>query len=138
MVHEAILFPSLLFTAGKMTGCCASGCHNRSEKGFKMYRFPANISRKEKWENAVSRLGWKSTSSTFLCQVPRTLAVAFCLSDYRYTHIMRCCVLNIVRLTALKSPLTRSVSVLGGHKMAFKFTPEGDGSVIIFFGFSTT
>ena len=40
--------------------------------------------------------------------------------------------LFIVRLTALKPPLTCSVSVFGGHKMAFKFTPEGDGSVIIF------
>ena len=79
---EPFCFQIYTCTTGKMTGCCAFGCHNRSEKGFKMYRFPANIHRKKIWENTVSRLGWKSTSSSFLCQVglSLTLTLSLCLS----------------------------------------------------------
>uniref|UniRef100_A0A8C4Q829 THAP domain-containing protein 1 n=1 Tax=Eptatretus burgeri TaxID=7764 RepID=A0A8C4Q829_EPTBU len=51
-----------------MTGCCAFGCTNRSEKGFKMYRFPADAGRKKIWENKVRRLRWKPSSTSFLCQ----------------------------------------------------------------------
>nr|XP_054757276.1 uncharacterized protein LOC129263389 [Lytechinus pictus] len=52
-----------------MTGCCALGCTNRSEKGFHMFRFPSNPERRKLWENKVRRVGWKPTSSTFLCEV---------------------------------------------------------------------
>uniref|UniRef100_A0A8C4R2C5 THAP domain-containing protein 1 n=1 Tax=Eptatretus burgeri TaxID=7764 RepID=A0A8C4R2C5_EPTBU len=51
-----------------MTGCCAIGCTNRSERGFKMYRFPADPGRKKIWENKVRRLRWTPTSGSFLCQ----------------------------------------------------------------------
>uniref|UniRef100_UPI00358FE84F zinc finger protein 570-like isoform X1 n=1 Tax=Myxine glutinosa TaxID=7769 RepID=UPI00358FE84F len=52
-----------------MTGCSACGCTNRTEKGFKMYRFPSDAKRRKIWENRVSRVGWKVTSSSVLCQV---------------------------------------------------------------------
>ncbi|XP_034048143.1 uncharacterized protein LOC117529457 isoform X2 [Thalassophryne amazonica] len=51
-----------------MPGCCAFGCTNRHEKGFKMYRFPSDPNRRQIWENKVSRVGWKLTSSSKLCE----------------------------------------------------------------------
>ncbi|XP_076056684.1 uncharacterized protein LOC143034472 isoform X2 [Oratosquilla oratoria] len=51
-----------------MPGCCAFGCTNRNDKGFKMYRFPSDPNRRELWENKVNRVGWKSTSSSRLCE----------------------------------------------------------------------
>uniref|UniRef100_UPI00358F8F6E THAP domain-containing protein 2-like n=1 Tax=Myxine glutinosa TaxID=7769 RepID=UPI00358F8F6E len=51
-----------------LEGCCAIGCTNRSERGFKMYRFPADPGRKKIWENKVRRLRWKPTRGSFLCQ----------------------------------------------------------------------
>ncbi|XP_030835891.1 THAP domain-containing protein 2-like [Strongylocentrotus purpuratus] len=36
-----------------MTGCCAFGCSNKSEKGYKMYRFPADPQRRKIWENKI-------------------------------------------------------------------------------------
>uniref|UniRef100_UPI00358E7F5C uncharacterized protein n=1 Tax=Myxine glutinosa TaxID=7769 RepID=UPI00358E7F5C len=52
----------------KMPGCCAFGCTNRHDKGFKMYRFPSDPNRRKIWENKVSRVGWKSASSSKLCE----------------------------------------------------------------------
>uniref|UniRef100_A0A8C4QJV2 THAP-type domain-containing protein n=1 Tax=Eptatretus burgeri TaxID=7764 RepID=A0A8C4QJV2_EPTBU len=46
-----------------MTGCCAFGCSNRSEKGFHMYRFPRNPERRKLWVKRVRRVGWELTSS---------------------------------------------------------------------------
>ena len=40
----------------KMTGCCTFGCTKRTEKGFKMYRFPSDAKRRKIWENRVSRV----------------------------------------------------------------------------------
>ncbi|XP_038068148.1 uncharacterized protein LOC119737683 isoform X2 [Patiria miniata] len=38
-----------------MTGCCAKGCSNRPEKGFKMHRFPRNPHRRKLWEEKVNQ-----------------------------------------------------------------------------------
>uniref|UniRef100_UPI00358EC00C THAP domain-containing protein 1-like n=1 Tax=Myxine glutinosa TaxID=7769 RepID=UPI00358EC00C len=51
-----------------MPGCCAFGCTNRHDKGFKMYRFPSDPNRRKIWENKVSRVGWKPASSSKLCE----------------------------------------------------------------------
>lgn len=58
-----------------MTGCCAFGCSNKSEKGYKMYRFPADPQRRKIWEKKVSRVGWKPTSSSCLCEVRSAISV---------------------------------------------------------------
>ncbi|XP_054646416.1 uncharacterized protein LOC129189101 isoform X3 [Dunckerocampus dactyliophorus] len=55
-----------------MPGCCAFGCTNRHEKGFKLYRFPSDVNRRTIWENKINRLGWKPNSSSKLCEITKT------------------------------------------------------------------
>lgn len=52
-----------------MPGCSAYKCTNRSEKGYKLYRFPSNPERRKIWRNKVNRLNWEPTHSSYLCQV---------------------------------------------------------------------
>ena len=57
--------------AGKSTGYCAFEC-KKGLKGILDAQIAANIHRKNVWENAVSRFGWKPTSSSFLCETSCT------------------------------------------------------------------
>ncbi|XP_076148069.1 uncharacterized protein LOC143132434 [Alosa pseudoharengus] len=48
--------PPVLFPSGRTMVCCAAtGCSNRSEQGFRMYGFPIETYRREKWLAMVSR-----------------------------------------------------------------------------------
>uniref|UniRef100_H2Z4S2 THAP-type domain-containing protein n=1 Tax=Ciona savignyi TaxID=51511 RepID=H2Z4S2_CIOSA len=51
-------------------GCCsAPNCKNRTEKGFKMYRFPTDSTLKRIWLRNCRRANWMPTTSSRLCQV---------------------------------------------------------------------
>ena len=43
------------FVWDKMTGCCAVGCTNRPEKGYKMHCLPADDDQRKKWLSKISR-----------------------------------------------------------------------------------
>ncbi|XP_071818380.1 uncharacterized protein [Apostichopus japonicus] len=52
-----------------MGGCSALRCTNRSEKGFKMFKYPSDPARRKVWEDKVNREGWTSSRSSCLCEV---------------------------------------------------------------------
>lgn len=56
-----------------MPGCCAYGCHNRSENGFKMNIFPRNKERRALWAVRVKRDNWTPTDNSYLCEVNNEL-----------------------------------------------------------------
>uniref|UniRef100_A0A1B6EE59 THAP-type domain-containing protein n=1 Tax=Clastoptera arizonana TaxID=38151 RepID=A0A1B6EE59_9HEMI len=57
-----------------MVCCAAINCSNRTEKGFRLFRFPADSKRKAKWvqnmrRHHVSKYGtWKS-QGTYICEI---------------------------------------------------------------------
>lgn len=52
-----------------MPGCSAFGCTNRREKGFKVFKFPADEQIRESWKTKVNRLGWEPSINSVLCEV---------------------------------------------------------------------
>ncbi|XP_033124860.1 serine racemase-like isoform X2 [Anneissia japonica] len=52
-----------------MTGCSAVGCKSRPEKNVRLFRFPSDKSRRKLWEVKLSRLNWKPTNNSRLCEV---------------------------------------------------------------------
>ena len=52
-----------------MPWCSACGCANRTEKGFKVYKFPSNLERRKIWRDKVKRLGWEPSSGSYICEV---------------------------------------------------------------------
>lgn len=48
-----------------MPACCAKNCHNRSEQGFRLFRFPSDQKRKEIWIKQCNRI---PTKSSRLCE----------------------------------------------------------------------
>lgn len=55
-----------------MTGCCAVGCSNRSEKGYKLFYLPrgkSNEDRRRTWLLRIRRKDFKPTNRTALCEV---------------------------------------------------------------------
>ena len=60
------------------SSCCAVGCKNRcsKKKGIKLYTFPKDPVRREQWECAVRREGWKANKYSRICSahfVSRTI-----------------------------------------------------------------
>uniref|UniRef100_T1JB72 THAP-type domain-containing protein n=1 Tax=Strigamia maritima TaxID=126957 RepID=T1JB72_STRMM len=51
-----------------MPCCSAVGCSNRSERGFRLFKFPANINRRQVWITNCRRDNWVPTKSSFLCE----------------------------------------------------------------------
>lgn len=49
--------------------CSAVNCTNRSNQGFRLFRFPAQPERRKVWINNSRRDQWKPTESSRLCQV---------------------------------------------------------------------
>ena len=50
--------------------CCAVGCDNNKGKikdGFKFYRIPKEITRRNKWIAAIKRDHWTPTEHSRLC-----------------------------------------------------------------------
>ena len=54
---------------GNMPCCAAVNCANRTEKGFRLYRFPADPIRRAVWAARVKRDNWAPTDYSYLCQV---------------------------------------------------------------------
>lgn len=52
-----------------MTGCCISGCNNRSENGHAMRRFPNDPATKKIWLKAIGRENWKPSKYSAVCEV---------------------------------------------------------------------
>ncbi len=55
-----------------MVCCAAWGCSNRSEKGVRMYGFPADMERRKKWLSQVSRSNLninKNYNNKKICEV---------------------------------------------------------------------
>lgn len=57
-----------------MPGCCAYGCSNRYEDGFKLYGFPSSkkpteVSRRKRWLSNLKRDKWQPTDFSRLCEV---------------------------------------------------------------------
>ncbi|EZA56043.1 hypothetical protein X777_04034, partial [Ooceraea biroi] len=54
-----------------MPACCVAICTNRTEKGFSMRKFPANVERREKWiesintHNRIHGSKWRATQNLF-------------------------------------------------------------------------
>ena len=59
-----------------MPCCSAVNCSNNTAKGFKLYRFPRDKTRRREWAVKVKRLNWESKDTSYLCEVS-----AVCLSD---------------------------------------------------------
>ncbi|XP_039284363.1 uncharacterized protein LOC120351386 isoform X2 [Nilaparvata lugens] len=51
-----------------MVGCSAPNCANKTEKGFRLSRFPTNEKRKAIWLQNCRRDKWKPTSNSRLCE----------------------------------------------------------------------
>ncbi|XP_023214239.1 52 kDa repressor of the inhibitor of the protein kinase-like isoform X1 [Centruroides sculpturatus] len=52
-----------------MVGCSAPNCKNSTEKGVRLFRFPADKARKAKWGQYCRREKWKPTESSRLCEI---------------------------------------------------------------------
>lgn len=53
-----------------MTGCCAVNCCNRTEKGFRLFRFPSDVKRRAVWVQNMRREAWKPNGiNSYLCEV---------------------------------------------------------------------
>lgn len=52
-----------------MVGCSAPNCQNRSEKGYRLFSFPADKERRLKWLINCRRDKWTPTSTSRLCEV---------------------------------------------------------------------
>lgn len=62
-----------------MPSCSALYCNNRSEKGYKLYRFPKG-ERGAKWLRNMQRgRNWSPTESSRLCEVNILLKLFDCL-----------------------------------------------------------
>ncbi|XP_029154861.1 52 kDa repressor of the inhibitor of the protein kinase-like isoform X1 [Nylanderia fulva] len=48
-----------------MPCCCAKNCHNRTEQGFRLFRFPANQERKQIW---IEQCGTDPKGNSRLCE----------------------------------------------------------------------
>ena len=51
-----------------MVGCCAPNCHNRSEKGLRLFQFPADKDRRQRWFINCRRDKWTPSSGSRLCE----------------------------------------------------------------------
>ncbi|XP_039287478.1 peroxynitrite isomerase THAP4-like [Nilaparvata lugens] len=51
-----------------MVGCSAPNCVNKTEKGFRLFRFPTDEKRKAIWLKNCRRDKWKTTSNSRLCE----------------------------------------------------------------------
>lgn len=51
-----------------MVGCSAPNCQNKSENGFRLFRFPEDVERRERWLINCRRDKWKPSSTSRLCQ----------------------------------------------------------------------
>ncbi|EZA52886.1 hypothetical protein X777_07704 [Ooceraea biroi] len=49
-----------------MPSCCAKKCKNRSEQGFRLFRFPKDIQRKNIW---TKQCGLQPKENARLCEV---------------------------------------------------------------------
>jgi len=52
-----------------MPCCCAVGCSNRDENGFRTFLFPRSAARRAVWKAAVSRKNWSPGKHGRLCEV---------------------------------------------------------------------
>lgn len=53
-----------------MPGCTAPNCSNSTQKGYKLYHFPADVERSTLWAKNMGRQdGWKPTRHTCICEV---------------------------------------------------------------------
>lgn len=54
-----------------MPCCAAVNCHNRSENGFRMFKYPAvsDPERRRTWISNTKRANWIPTESSRLCEV---------------------------------------------------------------------
>lgn len=55
-----------------MGSCSAVNCSNRSEKGYKMHKFPANPKQRDIWVRNMKRENWTPTYASCLCEVKYT------------------------------------------------------------------
>ncbi|XP_039281522.1 peroxynitrite isomerase THAP4-like isoform X2 [Nilaparvata lugens] len=51
-----------------MVGCSAPNCANKTEKGFRLFRFPTDEKRKAIWLQNCRLDKWKPTSNSRLCE----------------------------------------------------------------------
>ena len=51
-----------------MVGCSAPNCHNRSEKGIRLFPFPTDKDRRNRWLVNCRRENWVPTSTSRLCE----------------------------------------------------------------------
>ncbi len=52
-----------------MPCCSAVNCSNNTAKGFKLYRFPRDKTRRREWALKVKRLNWEPKDTSYLCEV---------------------------------------------------------------------
>ncbi|XP_044737765.1 THAP domain-containing protein 5 isoform X2 [Chrysoperla carnea] len=52
-----------------MGSCSAVNCSNRSEKGYKMHKFPANPKQRDIWVRNMKRDNWTPTYASCLCEI---------------------------------------------------------------------
>ncbi|XP_025162676.1 THAP domain-containing protein 4-like [Harpegnathos saltator] len=52
-----------------MTGCCISGCRNRSGNGFYMKCFPISKKQKIIWLKQIGKENWKPKQYSTICEV---------------------------------------------------------------------
>ena len=51
-----------------MVGCSAPNCQNKSENGFRLFRFPEDVERREHWLINCRCDKWKPSYTSRLCQ----------------------------------------------------------------------
>ncbi|XP_067143497.1 THAP domain-containing protein 1-like [Centruroides vittatus] len=52
-----------------MVCCSAVNCNNSTDKGVRLFRFPADKSRRAKWYQYCRRNKWKPTANSRLCEI---------------------------------------------------------------------
>ena len=63
-----------------MVGCADYNCLNRSEEGFRIFRFPADPERKKKWIINCRRDRWNPNANSRLCEISVKLVKNIVLS----------------------------------------------------------
>lgn len=49
--------------------CVAINCINRSEKGIRLFKFPADNIHRQQWIQNLNRESWTPTKWSYLCEV---------------------------------------------------------------------
>lgn len=52
-----------------MVACSAFKCKNKTETGFRLFKFPADEVRRQKWVENIARENWTPVNGSRVCEV---------------------------------------------------------------------